>query len=292
MRAKFKRDILHHRLRREIIATRLANRLVNRLGLIHPFELVDEEGATLAQVTAAFVAVERLLGMDAVWEAIETTPMPEAARILLFDRAAAAMTDHMADMLRSGGGSIVPSKLVHDFAAGVRTLTHDTEALLANEAKSQSVRMRADLAGAGAPEAAASMVAKLFDLDGTIGLALLARDCGVPARAITQAFTRLGADLGLDWAQVTAARMSPSDPWERLLVNGLARDFQQMRLDFLRRAMGRKGDPAGAVAKWTEAQAPAVRQFRSVVTRAQQAAPVAPAMLAQIASQARNLLAR
>ncbi|PKB14177.1 glutamate dehydrogenase (NAD) [Novosphingobium kunmingense] len=292
MRTRFKTDILHHRLRREIIATRLANRLVNRLGLIHPFELVDEEGATLAQVTAAFVAVEDLLGMASVWEAIETTPMPEAARILLFDRAAAAMTDHMADLLRAGGGSTAPSKLVHDFAAGVKTLTHDTDALLASEAKSQSARMRADLAAAGAPEKVAAMVAKLFDLDGTIGLAKLAKDCGVPARAITQAFTRLGAELGLDWAQVTAARMSPSDPWERLLVNGLARDFQQMRLDFLRRAMGRKGDPAGAVAKWTEAQAQAVRQFRTVVARAQQAAPVAPAMLAQIASQARNLLGR
>ena len=48
------------------------------------------------------------------------------------------------------------------------------------------------------------------------------------------------------WAQMTAARMSPSDPWERLLVNGLARDFQQMRLDFLRRAMAGTGNPAAA----------------------------------------------
>ncbi|MFC0589931.1 NAD-glutamate dehydrogenase domain-containing protein [Novosphingobium aquiterrae] len=292
MRTKFKRDILHHRLRREIIATRLCNRLVNRLGLVHPFELAEEEGATLAQVTAAFVAVEQLFGMDSVWQAIETTAMPEGARILLFDRAAAIMTDHMADMLRAGGGTTAPSKLIHQFASGVTALSHDTEALLASEAKTQSARMRADLVAAGAPEAVAAMVAKLFDLDGTIGLARLAADCGVAARAITQAFTRLGADLGLDWAQVTAARMSPSDPWERLLVNGLARDFQQMRLDFLRRAMGRKGDPAGAVARWTEVQAGAIRQFRTVVARAQAAAPVSPAMLAQLASQARNLLAR
>jgi glutamate dehydrogenase len=66
----------------------------------------------------------------------------------------------------------------------------------------------------------------------------------------------LGTRLGLDWAQQTAARMSPSDPWERLLVNGLARDFQQMRLDFLRRTiMAGKCDPATAVTRWAEAQA-------------------------------------
>ncbi|NOU02954.1 MAG: glutamate dehydrogenase [Novosphingobium sp.] len=292
MRVKFKRDILDHRLRREIIATRLCNRIINRLGLIHPFELAEEEGATLAQVTAAFVAVERLLGMDAVWRAVETAAMPEGARILLFDRAAAAMTDHMADMLRAGGGSTQPSRLVAELGAGVKALCDDSRSLLAAEAQAQSARMRGELAAAGAPEAEAAMVAQLFDLDGTIGLARLARDSGVPARAITQAFTGLGARLGLDWAQMTAARMSPSDPWERLLVNGLARDFQQMRLEFLHRAMGRKGDPVGAVEQWAEGQGAAIRQFKLVVARAQAAVPVAPAMLAQIASQARNLLGR
>ena len=292
MRVKFKRDILDHRLRREIIATCLSNRIINRLGLIHPFELAEEEGATLAQVTAAFVAVERLFGMDAVWQAIETTAMPEGARILLFDRAAAAMTDHMADMLRVGGGSVEPSRLVAELGGGVKALCADSRSLLAAEAQAQSVRMRSELAAVGAPAAEAAMVAQLFDLDGTIGLARLARDSGVAARAITQAFTALGTQLGLDWAQMTAARMSPSDPWERLLVNGLARDFQQMRLEFLRRTMGRNGDPVGAVERWTANQKGAIAQFRLVVARAQAAVPVAPAMLAQIASQARNLLGR
>ena len=98
--------------------------------------------------------------------------------------------------------------------------------------------------------------------------------------------------MGLDWAQQSAARMSPSDPWERLLVNGLARDFQQMRLEFLRRRMDKNRDAATAVAQWAEKQADGITQFRRVITRAQAAVPVAPAMLAQLASQARNLLSR
>ena len=84
--------------------------------------------------------------------------------------------------------------------------------------------------------------------------------------------------------------MSPSDPWERLLVNGLARDFQQMRLEFLRSRMD--GDAAAAVAQWADKQAEGISQFRRVIARAQAALPVAPAMLAQLASQARNLLSR
>ena len=292
MRAKFKQDILEHRLRREIIATKLTNRMVNRLGLIHPYELAEEEGATLAQVAAAFVAAERLLGMPTIWQGIETAPMSETARILLFDRAASAMADHIADLLRVGAGTLVPSKLVADLEAGVGELKADLDSFLASEAKSQSKKMQATLVDAGAPTELATAVARLFDLDGVIGLARLAREKGATVRGLTSAFTDLGARLGLDWAQQTAARMSPSDPWERLLVNGLARDFQQMRLDFLRRNAGNKDEAAHAVDRWAEEQAQAIRQFCTVIARAQVAVPVAPAMLAQIASQARNLLAR
>ena len=128
-----------------------------------------------------------------------------------------------------------------------------------------------------------------------IGLAALSRDAEIGARDLTSAFTDLGQRLGLDWAQSTAAMMNPSDVWERLLVAGLSREFQQMRLEFLRRLSRRKGakeDPAGAVANWSEEHAAAIKQFRGMIGRAQGQSPVAPAMLAQIASQARNLLGR
>jgi len=292
MRTKFERDILDHRLRREIIATKLANRIVNRLGLIHPFELAEEEGASLAQVVAAFVAAEQLFGMDAVWHRLESATMSETARITLFDRAAAALSDHIADLLRVGGQTCEPSKLVAELQGGVTDLTHDTECLLSSEVRSQSALMRSALIDLGAPPEDAAMVAKLQEVDGAIGIAKLAREGGSPPRALTSAFADLGARMGLDWAQQTAARMSPSDPWERLLVNGLGRDFQQMRLDFLRRKMGRKGDAGAVVAQWADEQADGIAQFRRVVARAQAAVPVAPAMLAQLASQARNLLGR
>lgn len=292
MQDKFRKQILGHRLRREIIATKLANRIVNRMGLIHPFELAEEEGAPLEQIAAAFACAESLFGMGDIWKRIETAPMPEGARLKLFDRAAAALTDHMADLLRAAKGSLRPSKLAEELGKGVRLLSGAADSMLAAEARTQSDRMRNAFVEAGAPLAEAASVAHLYDLDGTIGLALLARDSGTDPIALTRAFIDLGARLGLDWAQQTAARMSPSDPWERLLVNGLARDFQHMRLEFLRRAMSRKAGPDVAVGRWVETQATAIAQFRTMVARAQAAVPAAPAMLAQIASQARNLLAR
>ncbi|MET0179797.1 MAG: NAD-glutamate dehydrogenase domain-containing protein [Novosphingobium sp.] len=290
MRRKFRGDILAHRLAGEIVATKLANRIVNRMGPIHPFELVEEEGTTLAHVAAAFVAAERLLGLPAIWHALDTAAMPERARLLLFDRAAAALRTQIADLIRVGRAKAEASRLVTELAPGVRALAAQTGRLLNAQGRAHSARMLDELAHAGAPPAEAAMVAKLFDLDGVVGLARLARDSKTEPVALTRAFTDLGPPLGLDWAQMTAARMSPSDPWERLLVAGLARDFQQVRLEFLRRARGRP--PGEHVERWAEAEAGPVRQFRALVGRAQLAAPATPAMLAQIASQARGLLGR
>src|SRR3546814_20716130 len=84
------------------------------------------------------------------------------------------------------------------------------------------------------------------------GIVDLAERRGDDEIAVTHAFTHLGDALGLDWAQTLAAHMSPSDPWERLLVNSLARDFQQMRPGFLAGLSGQDID--AAVVSWLAGQ--------------------------------------
>ncbi|WP_095012271.1 NAD-glutamate dehydrogenase domain-containing protein [Tsuneonella mangrovi] len=295
MQGKFGKYIRGHRLRREIIATKLANRIVNRLGLVHPFELAEEEGVELAQVAAAFVAAERLFELGGLWCRLERASMAEAARLMLFDRLSAAVGNLISDVLRTAGGQVAPDALVKDLGKNVRLLSESADQLLAGVAKAQSGKLRQAFVDAGAPDKFAAEVAHMFDLDGSVGIAQLARESAIDPADLTRGFTRIGEELGIDWAQTTAAQMNSSDVWERLLVDGLARDFQQMRIDLLRRLSRRKGaadDLPGVVGRWLDEHATSVSQFRAMIDRAQHYSPVAPAMLAQIGGQARNLLAR
>jgi glutamate dehydrogenase len=234
MRRKFKREILGHRLRREIVATRFANRLINRLGMITPFELAEEEAVNLAEVTASYVAVESLFGLPPIWQAIEQAELSEPARLLLLRRTGEAARNHMADVLRLEGAIFAPTPLVEELRPTVARLDARADSLLSGEARAQSLRQREELVAAGASEELAARVARLFDLGGAVGLARLAGESGQDPVHLTRAYVHLGQSLGLDWAQAAAARLSPSDPWERLLVSGLARDLSQMRLAFLR----------------------------------------------------------
>jgi glutamate dehydrogenase len=293
MRKTYADEIRGHRLRREMIATSLSNRIVNRLGMVHPFELAEEEGVGLAEVAAAFVVAERLFGLEPLWRELEVAAMPETARLALFDRLAAAVGNLMSDVLRTASGKVAAGAMIGALGEGVTALVAGREELLTDEPRARSKALRDSFVALGAPEGLAAKVANLFDFDGAVGLAQAALAGGIEPRLLTHAFTDIGSALGLDWAQGTAAHMSPSDVWERLLVSGLARDFQQMRIEFLRRQIAsRPGDPRGAVAEWAARNAAGVTQFRAMIARAQARPPVGAAMLAQIASQARNLLER
>jgi glutamate dehydrogenase len=290
MRDRFAKAIDQHRLRDEIVATKLANRIVNRIGILHPFELAEEEGAALSDIAAMFVVAERQFGLDALWSEIEMTPMPEAGRLAMFDEVAVAVRSHIADLLRVTAPGTMPSAVLKRLGKGIAHLERETDDLLLEEARAQSRRIASALEAAGAPAVLAAKVVRLFELDGAVGLADLGERARIDETKLTRAFTHLGQVLGLDWAKAHATRMAPSDPWERLLIAGLARDFEQLRFDFL--AKGGKGDPEALVDQWLVANAARVEQFTAVVDRARNASAPNAAMLAQIASQARVLLGR
>ncbi|MBX9813098.1 MAG: glutamate dehydrogenase [Proteobacteria bacterium SG_bin5] len=289
MREAFGAAIDQHRLRGEIVATKLANRIVNRLGVLHPFELAEEEGAALADIAAMFVVVEHLFELPALWAEIEAAAVPEAARIAMFDEVALATRSHIADLLRLSAPGASPGAVLARVGAGVEAIEARLASLLEDEARGQSARIAQRLQTAGAPVELVRKVVRIFELDGAVGLAELSQRLALPVEALTRGFTRLGEALGLDWAQTQAARLESSDPWERLLIAGLARDFQQIRLDFLGRA---GGDAPARVETWLGDHGPRVAQFRALVDRARRATAPNAAMLAQIAGQARVLLAR
>jgi glutamate dehydrogenase len=277
-----------HQLRGEIIATKLANRIINRLGLVHPFELVEEGGCSLAEIAGAFVIAERLYDVDQLWSDIDGATMPEAARLALLGQIAHAMRAQMADILRALPTGTLPGAAEARLKKGVRTLLGQVHELMTDTMRLRATALHDNLVALGASKDLAARTVMLLKMDGAIGLANLAN--GDDGTALARAFASLGAATGIDWVQSTAARLEPSDPWERLLISGIARDMQQIRLDFLSR-MG-ANDAQRGMDDWLGNHKPRVAQFRQLVQRAQAAPAPHVAMLAELAAQARGLLSR
>jgi glutamate dehydrogenase len=279
-----------HRLRNEILATRVANRLVNRLGPSTALDLTEEEGSSLAQVIAAFLVVERLLDLPKLWQKIEETPLPEVARVELFSVAASSTRNHISDILGAVGAEMSVSKMCKLLEPRVRSISAAAAKLIRSEVRNEAESRRERLLSLGATEEIVRMLVRLYELDGVFRLAALAARKNLDELALARAYTRLGEALGIDWAQQQLARFVPSDQWERLLIAGLGRDFEQLRIDFLSRIRGK--DPDAAVEDWCAAQGARLEQFRNLVGRARSEGAVSTSMLAQVASQARILLGR
>ena len=290
MRKAHAESIRAHRLRNELVATKIANRLVNRLGPGVAFDLTEEEGASLQQVVAAFLVAERLLDLDELWEEIERDDLPETVRIEIFSIAAASVRAHLSDILRAGGGDTSVEKLCALLEPGVRKISAAATRLIRSEVRNEAGARRDRLIALGASDDIVRGLVRLYELDGVFGIAALAARNELDELEATRAYTRLGEALGLDWAQQQVARFVPADQWERLLTAGLARDFEQLRIEFLSRC--RCADVDRGVEAWVTEHSPRIAQFRELVTRARGEGHVSAPMLAQIAGQARILLGR
>ena len=239
---------------------------------------------------AAFLVAERLLDLDGLWREIEEDSLPESVRIELFSIAAASVRLHLSDIIRAAGGECSVETLCKLLEPGVRKISAAATRLIRSEVRNEAAARRDHLIALGASEDIVRGLVRLYELDGVFAIAALAARKKIDELAVTRAYTRLGEALGLDWAQQQVARFVPADQWERLLTAGLARDFEQLRIEFLSRR--RNGDPDSAVDAWIGDQGARIDQFRQLIGRARTEGHVSAPMLAQIAGQARILLAR
>ncbi|MGL6042513.1 MAG: hypothetical protein ACRC1J_01175, partial [Sandaracinobacteroides sp.] len=106
-----------------------------------------------------------------------------------------------------------------------------------------------------------------------------------------EAYTRLGEALGIDWALGATRALAPADSWERLLASTTARSFETMRLDLVRRLTPVDGDPMHDIEAWLKANAAETQALSQTIGSARQSGTPTLAMLAHLATIARQALA-
>ncbi|HEY9164424.1 MAG TPA: NAD-glutamate dehydrogenase, partial [Magnetovibrio sp.] len=68
---KFSDGIMRHRLRREIIATRVTNSLINRVGGTFVSQIMEKTGMTPSEIARAFIVARETFGVRELWAMIE-----------------------------------------------------------------------------------------------------------------------------------------------------------------------------------------------------------------------------
>src|SRR3546814_8532903 len=107
---------MKHRLRREIIATILANAVVNRMGFAVVHRFADDHGVDRAEVVKAYAIAHEIYDGDRYWLPIQEldSRLPAALQLRLFGRAIGLMKhvttwllpNHRPDERRGGEGCV------------------------------------------------------------------------------------------------------------------------------------------------------------------------------------------
>ena len=226
----YRAEMDRHRLRREIIATRLANQIVDRLGPTFAGRLFSSTGADAAVLARSFSAALAIFRLDAAWASVDAGDLliPAEAQIALYSAIANALRGHVFGLALSqmqSGERPGVSELIETYRGAADALRAGGAELVSRFEKEQAAAEARRLVGLGAPAQLAKSVADLSILTGTLEIATLARRIGWPTAEAARLYHATGAAFGFNRLRAAAAGIKPADSFERAAVRTLVLDL-------------------------------------------------------------------
>jgi len=229
-----------HRLRRELVASVMANETVNRMGPTFVARLVADTGASPSAVAAAYWIAREVAAAPACWAELDGAgrgDRPRAEAVLVAAPMLSELLETLSrEYLRRGETTAIGAIVARDRPAVV-----ELAGGMAGVGTAYRFRLRArrveSLVEAGLEPPLAVRWACLPDLEIGPDAAELARTTGRPVTAVAEVVLQLGEALGIDRLVDRLSQSSPDDRWGRAAWRGLVDDLDDLRRSAARRAL-------------------------------------------------------
>ncbi|HEX8570510.1 MAG TPA: NAD-glutamate dehydrogenase [Caulobacteraceae bacterium] len=277
----FEDEMKRHRLRREIISTVLANRIVDMAGPDFAPRLRQSAGCDTAALVVAFEAALRVFRLDEAWDAVSALDLkaPAAAQTALYleiTRVLRRQTFWLAR--RANRTTATVEGMISAYREPVDALQRQGPDMLSTFERGQVEQRAAGFVGLGAPEALAREVAALRPLTASSDIADLAKNAKRPVDATARMYFETGEAFGFDRLRTAASGVARGDHYERLAVRRVIEDILQeqcaMTATILKAAPAAAGDTQdsaeAAVQAWIEQRGDRVRRALRQVEEVEQ----------------------
>ncbi len=227
-----------HHLRRELVASVLANEVVNRMGATFVHRLTAETRARPASVVAAYVVARSVADADQWWHHVDHTCDGRSIEALV---ASAAVVSNLVEALtraylRRGEGNDIAATVARD-----GPVLAELQAALPGIGTPYRHRMRARVAETLAAAAVGPDLADQLACLGEVAIgpdvADLVRTTGRSAAGIAAAMLWVGESLGVDRLIERVGLTVADDRWSIAVRRGLVDDLTDLRRLGARRAL-------------------------------------------------------
>ncbi|HEY4614359.1 MAG TPA: NAD-glutamate dehydrogenase [Citricoccus sp.] len=256
LRERFPEQIQRHPLRREIIATVVANDVVNTGGTTFVFRAMEETGADAATVVHAYVAIKEIYAFGPFLDAISALPASvsgeakartylDARRVL--DRAVRWFINHRTSAQAAIGEG------VEYFRDDVLALAEALPEILRGQDAERYHQWRDEALAQGLPEDLASRRAYQFESFGLLDVVHLARRSGRDPRTVAEVYYRLYDRFDVDPVLNRITGLPRDGRWRALARAALRDDLYGLLVSFSADILDGEGEGIDElVEQWAE----------------------------------------
>nr|WP_298378422.1 NAD-glutamate dehydrogenase [uncultured Halomonas sp.] len=228
---RFGKQLYEHRLKREIVATQIANDLVNHMGIVFTRRLIDTTGAGRAEIARAYIIARDSFNLSSLWNQIEAldnkVDCQVQYRMMLELRS---LIYHMARWFLRQRSSQSVQENIEYFAPRLKQLQESIGKRLSGDDLKAWKKRRDDLEKAGVPKALADIIAATNQLYAGLGIIGAARQTDEKIQRVADVYYELGQRLDLPWMTDQVNALEVHDSWQTQAREAFRDDLDRQQL--------------------------------------------------------------
>ncbi|GGC02583.1 NAD-specific glutamate dehydrogenase [Marinobacterium zhoushanense] len=250
---RYGEQVDRHRLRAEILATQVANGMINRMGITFPLRMHQATGREIADIAASYIAARDIFGMDPLWAQMEQLDNRVPAKMLQGMMADLQRLVRRAAnwILNTYRQQIDPESLVSQFRPGVESMSLTLAERLTGEPLAAWQARYDELEQEGVPPKLAVQAASFDSLYTLLGIIATEHQTGEPLERVADVYFMLGDRLDLYRVDRQIKAMKQDTHWKSLARDGFREELntQQRAIthSVLTRSCGVETEEAGEI---------------------------------------------
>jgi glutamate dehydrogenase len=261
-----------HRLRREIVATRVTNGIVDRAGITFVFRLQEDTGASHADIARAYAVARDVFDMRGLWDEIEELDLDVAAatQIAMLLEARRLVERAARWLLRSRPRPLDIGAEIERFAGGAAIVGDALPGVLVTAEREEFEARVGALVEQGVPDELARRVASLSDLFAALDIVGVSAATGRSIDEVAALHILVGGQVHLHWLRDRIATLPRENRWQAMARAALRDDLfslhAEIMADVLRGTGGEPTGPDGRLDAWIDANRPLVERCVDILS--------------------------
>lgn len=227
MRRDYREEILAHPLRREIVATKITNEIVNRISASFIYDTMAKLNCRLEDVYRAYIIIRNVFDLRALWRQLESLDKlihPETLLKVMIDIL------HMVRrtikwLIRNYKMEDNVTASTHLFKLGTGAFLADLNDFLDDQSHLTLQQQIAFYEKLGLPQKLALEISHLQVATSSPDIILIASQTGYSIAQIATFYFMVGARLGITRLRQAIEKIKSNTSWHRLAILGLQEDL-------------------------------------------------------------------